>query len=604
MTIAPPTPLPAQSAFFIALAVSSALKFVKPAAILAVIVYVQIQFPQLWPALGLDKIEQFGKRVASKRTLYVVSVGLALLVIRAAVIPVSGIPLPNYHDEYSYLLAGDTFAHGRLTNPPHPMWIHFETFHEIWYPTHMSMYPPGEGLVLAVGEILGCAWIGQLLCAVLMCAAICWMLYGWLPPRWALLGGVLTIPRLGLLSYWTNGYWSACLPALGGALALGALPRVKRHLHPRDAAIMAIGLFLLANTRPYEGLLLSVGIAVALLVWMFGKKHPPLSLSFSKFVLPLVLALVPVSIWTGYYYYRVTGSPFRLTYNINRDMYAMGRYFIWQPPWPQKTYHHAKMQAQYERELREATENQTLSGFFHRARGKIYYFYQVYLIPPLPFVLIALPCAVRDRRMRVPWLIAMIFIAGLSVEVWFMPHYAAPATALLFLILLQCMRHLRFFRWRGAPVGLAFVRGVCLIYVVTVVLRVGLAVGHVHAEREWQHGDMQRAAIAKELQSLPGQHVVLVSYSADFDLDRDWVYNGAAIDSQKIIWARDMGTERNRELIAYYPGRHFWSVHAGMSPAPILLQPYSASPGNPESPVLDIVPLTGPAKCEYSSIGF
>jgi hypothetical protein len=550
---------------------SLALKFLKPAGAVAVLVYLQIKFPQTWlGTLGLKRIEKFGKRISSRKLLCVFLVGLSMLVIRSAVIPVSGIPLPHYHDEFSYLLAGDTFAHGRLTNPPHPMWIHFETFHVIWHPTYMSMYPPGQGLVLALGEILGNPWIGQLLTASLMCAAICWMLQGWIPPRWALLGGVLTLPRLGLLSYWTNGYWCACLPALGGALVLGALPRIKHHLRWRDAAIMAIGLFILANTRPYEGLLLSAGVAIALVAWMLNRNGPPLRHSLLKIVLPLIVTLAPLAAWTGYYYYRVTGSPFRMAYTINRDTYGMGRYFIWQTPWPQKVYDHPRMQALYERELRETQENQTLTGFIRRARIKFYYFWRVYLLPPLPFVFIALPCAVRDRKLRVPWLIGSIFLIGAAVETWFMPHYSAPVTALVFLILVQCMRHLRQFRWRAQPVGLAFVRAVSVIYIGTVVLRVALAVVHIHPELEWQHGDMQRQSIVQQLQAAPGKHLVLVNYSPDFDLDREWVYNLSDIDHSKIVWARDMGPEENRELLAYYGGRHFWLVHAGST----LLEPY------------------------------
>jgi hypothetical protein len=545
---------------------SMLLGILKSAAIVAILAWLQIKFPQTWSSLGLERLERFGKRIASRKLLCLLLVGSLVLVIRTAVIPVSGIPLPNFHDEYSYLLAGDTIAHGRLTNPPHPMWIHFETFHVIWHPTYMSMYPPGEGLVLAFGEILGNPWIGQLIAASLMCAALCWMLQGWIALRWALLGGVLTIPRFGILSYWTNGYWCACLPALGGALVLGALPRIKRQPGWRDASIMAIGLFILANSRPYEGLVLSLGVAVALLAWMFGRGRPPLHLSLTKFVLPLLLTLIPLAAWTGYYYYRVTGSPFRMTYDVNRETYAMGRYFIWQSAWPQKTYHHAKMQAQYEQELHQWRENRTLSGYILRARGKLYYFWRVYLIPPLPFVLIALPCAVRDRKLRVPWMIAGGFALGAVVETWFLPHYAAPATALVLLILMQCTRHLRLFRWRGQPAGIALVRAITFVYIATVVLRIGLAVTHIHPEREWQHGDLQRASIVQHLTSLPGQHVVFVSYSPDFDLDREWVFNLSDIDAQKIIWARDMGHEMNQELVNYYPNRHFWSVYASTSP--------------------------------------
>jgi hypothetical protein len=538
------------------------LRILKLLVIVALIAGVQIKFPRLWRLLGLAWLEKSGRRLAERKSLAVFLVGLSLFVIRGAGALLLGVPLPHYHDEFSYLLAADTFAHGRLTNPPHPMWVHFETFHIIFHPTYMSMYPPGQGLILALGQILGNPWIGQLLASALMCAGICWMLQGWIPARWAFLGGVSVVARLGLLSYFTNGYWSACLPAFGGALALGALPRIQHGMRFRHGSILAVGLAVLANTRPYEGFLLSVGVAIALFAWMFGEKAPALRLSLARIVLPIVLTLAPLAAWTGYYYYRVTGSPFRMAYDVNRSMYAMGRYFIWQKPWPQKTYHHAKMQAQYERELREANEYKTLHGFLRRARGKLYYFWQVYLVPPLPFFLIALPCAVRDRRLRVPWMILGVFVIGLAVEVWFLPHYFAPAAALLYLFLMQCARHMQRFEWRGRVIGPALVRSIAVVYIATVVLRIGLAVTGIHPEKEWQHGDMARAKIVRELDAIPGRHVVFVRYAPDFDLDREWVFNGADIDSQKIVWARDMGAKENQELVDYYRGRKFWAVEA------------------------------------------
>jgi hypothetical protein len=137
------------------------------------------------------------------------------------------------------------------------------------------------------------------------------------------------------------------------------------------------------------------------------------------------------------------------------------------------------------------------------------------------------------------------------------------------------MRHLRLFRWRERPVGLAFVRAVTVIYIGTVVLRVGLAAAHIHPEKEWQHGDLERASIVQQLTSIPGRHLVLVSYSPDFDLDLEWVYNRSDIDGSEIVWARDMGPEGNRELLTYYRGRQFWTVHAGSSPP--RLEPYVIS---------------------------
>src|ERR1700730_12258589 len=134
------------------------------------------------------------RRVARERVLALTVVGVASFALSAGTSLLVRMPQPFVHDEFSYLLAGDTFSHGRMTNPTHPMWQHFETFHEIQQQTYASKYPPGQGLALAMGQtISGYPIGGGWLSTALACAAVCWMMYGWLPGRWALAGGLVAV---------------------------------------------------------------------------------------------------------------------------------------------------------------------------------------------------------------------------------------------------------------------------------------------------------------------------------------------------------------------------------------------------------------------------
>src|ERR1700722_14807582 len=147
-----------------------------------------------WWAPGIGnawfrKTEDFTSRLAARKMLAIAVVFAVTLGFRLLLLPMLGVPLPAQHDEYSYLMMGDTFAHGRLANPTHPMWLSFETFHISSWPTYSSIFPPAQGMALALGEVVGNPWIGVLLSEAAMCAAIVWMLQAWMPRRRGPLGG-------------------------------------------------------------------------------------------------------------------------------------------------------------------------------------------------------------------------------------------------------------------------------------------------------------------------------------------------------------------------------------------------------------------------------
>ena len=555
------------------------------AAIAVALAYIAPNLGARW----FERVQYLSLQLAGHRNLAVVTVGLAALAARLAVLPILPIPQPAAHDEFSHLLIADTFAHGRLTNPTHPMWVHFETFHVNQQPTYASMYFPAQGAFLATGQVVfGHPFWGVWLSAGLMSAAICWMLQGWMPAGWALLGGFLAVARLATFSYWTNTYYGGAVAVLGGALVLGALPRIKRQQRVRDALLIGLGLALLANTRPYESLFFCLPIAAVLLIWMFGRSAPPLLLSLRRVLLPLSLVLAIAVGAMGYYFWRVTGSPIRIPYQVNISAYHLV-YFPWQKLQPAALYRHAVMKQFYQ-------GPPVLDSYGQVHRHPLLWI----LLKPLPLVIfflgpvLLLPVlawiAIRPRRSlmkttsrntRFLLLVCGCTMIGLTLPIYLpMAHYAAPMTAAVYALVLQSMRYVRLWKWDGKPSGLFLVRAVPVICLGLLPVRTAASALHIPVPvtiiHTWYSEDphnIQRARVINRLEREPGQHLVFVRYEPEHEIFLDWVYNSADIDSAKVVWARDMGAGGNQELIEYFKARRVWLVEPDETP--LRLAPYA-----------------------------
>jgi hypothetical protein len=235
-------------------------------------------------------------------------------------------------------------------------------------------------------------------------------------------------------------------------------------------------------------------------------------------------------------------------------------------------------------ETRTVHDMHTAAGYLSTSLAKLAVGIRFYagfaLLPPL----IMLGRIVRDRRIRFLVLCTLVLLLGMAIEIFFLPHYAAPFTAVLYAIGLQCMRHLRVWRPGRRPVGRALVRGCVVLCVALAAIRICAVPLRIYVG-EWpsmqtiemwysaDHYGTARAAIEDSLDRMPGKQLVLVRYTAGHNSMDEWVYNSSNIDKSRVIWAREMDPASNRELILHYHNRRVWLVQPDVTGNK--LQPYT-----------------------------
>ena len=508
--------------------------------------------------------------LAKKTAWCMLALAILPIALRLILLARDPAPIPATADDMSYLLLADTLRHLRLANPSHPFARFFETNVVLQAPTYSSIFPLGQGIALALGRTLfGHPWAGVLLSEGIFCSLCYWMLRAWISPGWALAGGVLAAMEFGPLSYWMNSYWGGAVSGIAGCLVFGALPR-------RNGWLLGLGLGLQLLTRPFEFVLLLVGLggwALAVLGKNAGLQP--------RILARAALAFAPALLLTLAHNHAVTGRWTTLPYQVSRDQYGVPATFTFQPnPSPHRDL------SQEERDDYEAQsiihDREARLPFATRLARRLRYA-RFFFLPPL---YLALPFFLLQRSLARILIPIAVFAIGTTFYPYFYPHYLAAIACLL---LLAIVGGLEMLSRSSIPAALA----VYLVatahfgfwYGVNLFASGGTLAAILPYETSdyLNHGDPEgRLPVLKRLADSPGKQLVFVSFSRSHPL-REWIGNEADIDASRVVWALDLGREENEKLRQYYPDRKVWLLEPDDHPP--RLQPYAQTLGIHFEPV-------------------
>jgi len=484
---------------------------------------------------------------------------------------------PVVVDEFAYVLGAETFLLGRLTNPPHPMARHFQSPHVLQRPTYASKYPPANSLFIAAGWKLGGApGFGVLLAYAFMCACIAWMLRAFLGRLLGFLLGLVF--AFGMAdSYWATSFWGGAVAAGAGAIVLGVCARLLRvgslvagrHL-ARDAVVLAVGLLLLANSRPYEGLCFAAPVLIVLAVNLWRRRHEAPAAALRRAVAAFVVMMALGTAAMLNYNNAVTGSWRELPYSAYARVRGRVPLFAGEAAKPRA--------AGVDRPRSKDGSTRVADRRIWTPRGFAVYGYFlatliVFLIPTaalLPFGL--LPWATADRLTRVALVAIGGTLLGMAFTLWHFLHYAAPATAAILAVYGSCLHMLGKLRLGGHRIGRALVAGSLAAFTLNVPWHMALRSAKGPKPLGWPD---HRQIIADSL-GRRGKSVVFVRYAPTHPLFDEWVYNAADIDASPVVWAHDLGPQDNAELLRYYRDRSAWIVDVNKDTGPFPVSPYSA----------------------------
>jgi hypothetical protein len=266
----------------------------------------------------------------------------------------------------------------------------------------------------------------------------------------------------------------------------------------------------------------------------------------------------------GFYNYRNTGDALRSPYMVHTEAYQSVPLFIFRDLKPDKTYNHQV--------FRDFHESYMLTAYSKKREGfglaetdfaDLFVFFLGYAMAP---ALLFLPW----RRWN-HWhsfalaVVVMVILSNKLVATMRLHfHYLAPAVPWMVFLVIAGLRRSRVLRLRGRRVGRAFADG--LVAASLLSLLTGCVMHAIYLPRGVAHLSQHRPEVERQLLANDGNDLVIVRYPPNHAPHSEWVYNGADLDGAPIVWARDMGPEKNRQLLNYYSGRRAWVLYPDREP--------------------------------------
>jgi hypothetical protein len=382
------------------------------------------------------------------------------------------------------------------------------------------------------------------------------MLYALVSPRWALLGGMAATVQIGIANAWTQTYWGGAVAACAAALALGAAIRLARDVEARHALALGVGLMMLAFSRPFEGAITSLASAVYL-----ARALRLDSPRWRTAIVILVATLTAGALGMAAYDHAVVGRWWLPPYLHYERTYASSP-LAFGGEENETTYRSDAMRTYYQAmsSRRVTSTGRAKSALRLENLGRL----RDFLLGKgllLPFLVGLLACA-RRREGRLLLATMLLGIVAMAATRFFKLHYCAPVAGAVFACAAIGMERLDAWRPRGLMLGTSLGIAVLAALIGGLALEIRRA-PNIQTSYGYDDFAVRRAEVVGELTASAGRDLVLVAYGPEHTVHREWVYNAADIDASDVVWAHDMGAERNRELLDYFRDRKVWLLRVG-----------------------------------------